>query len=130
MLNSPEGTTSKSPFEINKAVHRSAFCQFPFRWIFYYGSNKSTRKETGKMHLCAVGEKRIGGKAYNGICTVFKNKSRIFFHFQSSFFKVILFSKPFCPNLLTCLGSIYSGTKMSHTALDVNLNDQKTSHFC
>ena len=28
------------------------FWQFPFRWIYYYGSNKSTRKETGKMHLC------------------------------------------------------------------------------
>ena len=27
---------------------------FPFRWIYYYGSNKSTGKETGKMHLCAV----------------------------------------------------------------------------
>ena len=29
------------------------FCQFPFRWI-YYGSNKSTGKGTGKMHLCAL----------------------------------------------------------------------------
>ena len=28
--------------------HRGAFCQFPFRWIYYYGSNKSTGKETGK----------------------------------------------------------------------------------
>ena len=33
-------------------LHRGAFCQFPFRWIYYYGSNKFTRKETGKMHLC------------------------------------------------------------------------------
>ena len=33
-------------------LHRGAFCQFPFRWIYYYGSNESTRKETVKMHLC------------------------------------------------------------------------------
>ena len=35
-------------------MHRGAFCQFPFRWIYYYGSNKSTGKETGKTHLCAL----------------------------------------------------------------------------
>ena len=23
-----------------QALHRDAFCQFPFRWIYYYGSNK------------------------------------------------------------------------------------------
>ena len=39
------------------AAHRGVFCQFPFRWIYYYGSNKSTGKETGKTHLCAVGYK-------------------------------------------------------------------------
>ena len=38
----------------NLAVHRGAFCQFPFRWIYYYVSNNSTGKETGKTHLCAV----------------------------------------------------------------------------
>ena len=37
-----------------RPVHRGAFCQFPFRWIYYYGSNKSTGKKTGKTHLCAV----------------------------------------------------------------------------
>ena len=26
----------------------------PFRWIYFYGNNKSTRKETRKMHHCAV----------------------------------------------------------------------------
>ena len=36
------------------SVHRGAFCQFLFLWIYYYGSNKFTGKETGKMHLCAV----------------------------------------------------------------------------
>ena len=35
-------------------MHRGAFCKFPFRWIYYCGSNKSTGKETGKTHLCAV----------------------------------------------------------------------------
>ena len=25
-------------------LHRDAFCQFPFRWIYYYNSNKSTGK--------------------------------------------------------------------------------------
>ena len=39
----------------NHRVHRGAFCQFPFRWIYYYGRNKSTGKETGKTHLCGVG---------------------------------------------------------------------------
>ena len=37
------------------AIHcTGAFCQFPFWWICYYVSNKSTGKETGKMHLCAL----------------------------------------------------------------------------
>ena len=35
-------------------LHRGAICQFPFRWIYYYGSNKSTGKETGKTYLCAL----------------------------------------------------------------------------
>ena len=38
-------------------MHRGAFCQFPFRWIYFYGSNKFTGKETGKMHLCTMFEK-------------------------------------------------------------------------
>ena len=33
---------------------QGVFCQFPFRWIYNYGSNKSTGKETGKMHFCAL----------------------------------------------------------------------------
>ena len=36
-------------------VHSGAFCQFPFRWIYYYGNNKSSEKVTGKTHPCAVG---------------------------------------------------------------------------
>ena len=39
-------------------MHRGTFCQFPFRWIYYYGSNKSTGKETDKTHLCALYENR------------------------------------------------------------------------
>ena len=32
-------------------VHKGAFCPFSFRWIHYYGSNKSTGLENGKSHL-------------------------------------------------------------------------------
>ena len=35
-------------------MHTDAFCQFSFQLIYYYGSNKSTGKETGKSHLCAM----------------------------------------------------------------------------
>ena len=45
----------KNEQKISAPVHRGAFCQFLFRWIYYYGRNKSNGKETGKMHLCAVG---------------------------------------------------------------------------
>ena len=45
--------TAETPCLFN-TVHRGAFCQFPFRWVYYYGSNKSTGKETDKTHLCAV----------------------------------------------------------------------------
>ena len=38
---------------LNSTVHRGAFFQFPFRWIYYYGSNESNGKETRKTHLCA-----------------------------------------------------------------------------
>ena len=38
----------------NKALRRGAFCQFPFRWVYYCHSSKFTGKETGKTHLCAV----------------------------------------------------------------------------
>jgi hypothetical protein len=39
-----------------KALQRGAFCQFPFLLIHYCHS-KSTGKETGKMHLCALAQK-------------------------------------------------------------------------
>ena len=35
------------------SMHRGAFCQFPFWWGYYDGSNEFTGKETGKTHLCA-----------------------------------------------------------------------------
>ena len=35
-------------------MHKGAFYPFSFRWIHYYGSNKSTGLETGKSHLCAL----------------------------------------------------------------------------
>ena len=39
---------------VSHAVHRGAFCQFPFQWIYYCHGSKSTGKETDKTHLCAV----------------------------------------------------------------------------
>ena len=35
------------------------FCQFLFRWIYYCHSSKSTGKETGKTHLCALATAEI-----------------------------------------------------------------------
>ena len=32
-------------------LHRGAFCQFRFWWIYYCHSSESIEKETGKMHL-------------------------------------------------------------------------------
>ena len=43
--------TSKSGFT---PLHRGAFCQFLFRWIYYCHISKSTGKNTGKKHLCAL----------------------------------------------------------------------------
>ena len=41
-------------YGVFSSVHRGAFCQFLFRWIYYCHSSKSTEKETGKMHLCTL----------------------------------------------------------------------------
>ena len=35
-------------------IYRGAFCQFTFWWIYSCHSSKSTGKETGKTHLCAM----------------------------------------------------------------------------
>ena len=32
-------------------LQRGLFCQFTFRWIHYYDSNRSIGLETGKSHL-------------------------------------------------------------------------------
>ena len=55
-------------------VHRGAFCQFTFRWVYYCHSSKSTRKEIGKTYLCAVQRKfKISGELhtplYKIVCT-------------------------------------------------------------
>ena len=39
-------------------IHKGAFCQFPFLWIYYCHSSKSTGKQTGETHLYAHGYKR------------------------------------------------------------------------
>ena len=38
----------------NTLVHRGTFCKFPFRWICYCHSSKSTGKENSKTHLIVV----------------------------------------------------------------------------
>ena len=45
-------------------VHKGAFCQFPFRWIYYCHSNKSTGKEPGKMHLCVLDLEKLRTKKW------------------------------------------------------------------
>ena len=35
-------------------MHRGAFCQFPFRSIYYCHSSKSNGKETDKTHICVL----------------------------------------------------------------------------
>ena len=50
-------SSGKSKFHLEftfQRLHRGVFCQFPFRRIYYYGSNNSTGKEISKTHLCAV----------------------------------------------------------------------------
>ena len=37
-----------------KPMHKGASFQFLFQWIHYCHSSKSTEKETGKTHLCAM----------------------------------------------------------------------------
>ena len=41
-------------FSLKSVSVRGAFCQFSFRWIYYYGSNKPTGKETGNTNLCGA----------------------------------------------------------------------------
>ena len=63
-----------------KAWHRGAFCQFTFRWIYYCHSIKSTGKDTGKMHLCALIEN-------NATIKIFRHS-----RFKSSYSGKIYFS--------------------------------------
>ena len=37
-----------------KTLHRGAFCQFTFQWIYHCHIRKSTGKETCKTYLCAL----------------------------------------------------------------------------
>ena len=43
----------KNSCRVQTAVHRGAFCQFPFGWVYYYGSNKSIERKLAK-HTSAV----------------------------------------------------------------------------
>ena len=57
----------------DELMHRGAFCQFPFRWIYYYGSNKFTGKETGKTHLCVMFKSVISTQSKSSKVDEFKN---------------------------------------------------------
>ena len=71
------------------ALHRGAFCQSSFRCIYYYDSNKSTGKETGKTHLCALcSDARVGERkkvvwqlfCMHLICTLWPKIHSLFFN--------------------------------------------------
>ena len=49
MNNNIEGTPI-----LKLPMHQGAFCQFLFRWIYYYSWNKSTGKKIDKTHFCAL----------------------------------------------------------------------------
>ena len=68
-------------------------CQFPFLWIYFYSSNKSTGKETGKTHLCVL------------VCSETKSKHRkyssrmeilLFRNIFNLFLRLVLGKEPFC----------------------------------
>ena len=46
--------THQQPSFKHSTLHRGAFCQFPFRRIYYYHSSKFIGKESGNTHLCTV----------------------------------------------------------------------------
>ena len=56
-------------FHRNLPLHRGAFCQLSLWWSYYYGSNKSTRKETCKTHLCALHDLSIMTLIYYAHCS-------------------------------------------------------------
>ena len=63
------------------SLHRGAFCLFTFRWIYYYGSNKSTGKETGTTHLCAL--------VWKGRMEIRKKESKIWLEYYFSSLRII-----------------------------------------
>ena len=52
-------TKKTLPSPLGGPMHRGAFCQSSFQWIYYYSNNKLTRKETHKSHLSAMSHKSI-----------------------------------------------------------------------
>ena len=56
-------------------MHTGVFCQFPFMWIYYCHSSKSTGKGTGKTHLCAMNnfESKIDTKIFTLSCNFLLN---------------------------------------------------------
>ena len=46
---------ARTPNGFDSRPYRGVFCQASFHSIYFYGNNKSTGKETGKLHLCRSG---------------------------------------------------------------------------
>ena len=92
-----------------KSLHRGAFCQFTFRWIYYSHSSKSSGKETGKTRLFA-----LVFKLYQKM-----NYAKIVSMISSYIFYTGNVPKPFWPNWRV-LGQI-STTQNSQITLKPNL---------
>ena len=54
--------------------NRGPFCHFPYQWIYYCHSSKSTGKETGKTHLCALFNHNKVGSKWHKMTSLFFRK--------------------------------------------------------
>ena len=96
-------------------MHRGAFCQFTFRWIYYCHSSKSTGNETGKMHLSAVVRQSSAScqtvvrQSYDclllGIVTLLDN---IIYQLQKNLGPIVLSQKK-CPQIVCSRNSLSLG---------------------
>ena len=105
-------------------VHRGAFCQFSFRWIYYYGSNKSIDGNC-QMHLCSVVKIAIIGWRFGDRHTFIRS--------TVDNWPVQEVRKPF-GNQKTCLAGIRQWTLSLLSSLqfyfDAHYNSWKLVIFC
>ena len=73
-------------------LQRGVLVQFPFWWIYYCHSSKSTGKETGKMLLCALVVHR-SGVGWSGVVRGWPGVGRALVgHSSELLFNMTLFS--------------------------------------